>query len=359
MGRLATTFLLVSVSLLIQIAFSYDPESRLDLVSRFSGYNFSSELILKEGSSFLCPTTFLTSQRAILHERILGSILDDSIPISKPTLFVVIGASGSGKSYLINSLVEGTNPRTCPFGRSEDIGEFLFDGPKATERKSFQIQVPKDTLTISGDDVMVKLPGMFFFYFFFIFFFFFTCWFYDIFMLLCYVLLFFYHLFLTSFFNSLEYTSYQRWLDSRPKHDHKTIYIDVANSCHLEAAQLAQSVALTAVESRIDLVFEGTGQRTAFLFELASLAIEHNYTIHLIHVNTDLETCAQRAAKRFEETGRGVPFDIVKRSYLLSRRTFRQVASLAHFASVWRMGTCTQGFFNPSPRAILKNPIKR
>ena len=172
MVRILTISFFLAVIFCPDKVLPYDPESRADLASRFSGYNFSRELELKEGSRFLCPSTFLTSERAILHERVLTSILGDKVGMNqKPTLFIVVGASGSGKSYLINSLIEG-NGKTCPYGRPEDIGEFLFDGPRAKERNTFPVKAPKTILSVSGDAMMEKLPG--FFYLFFLFFFFFS-----------------------------------------------------------------------------------------------------------------------------------------------------------------------------------------
>jgi predicted ABC-type ATPase len=115
------------------------------------------------------------------------------------------------------------------------------------------------------------------------------------------------------------------------------IHLDVADSCHSEAAQIAQTLAISAVESCFDLLYEGTGIRVGYFFELISLAKENNYEVNLIYVNTILKVSLERVKSRLLKTGRAVPVDIVKRSYLGGRSTYRQIASLARTASVWNL----------------------
>jgi predicted ABC-type ATPase len=293
-----------AIVLIVSLIVSITSCAASDILARFEDFHFNHSYDVKflENSPFRCPSTFLTRRRLLLHESLIDTVLmshlrqvgakscSKSTNSRRPHLFIVIGPSGSGKSTLIKELM---NPACF---------QYLALGLKL---KSLPV---RNFLHLSGDNIMEKLPGL--------------------------IMEVLWMPFISVTISKLEYSDYSRWYQSQNEFP-KKLYLDVADSCHVESAQLVQTIAFSAIEFCVDIIFEGTGQRPAFYHEAVALARQHNYFVHVLHMNTDIDVSLKRVKERFLATGRAVPSDVVKKSYYLSRRTFRQLAAIADDSSSW------------------------
>jgi predicted ABC-type ATPase len=110
---------------------------------------------------------------------------------------------------------------------------------------------------------------------------------------------------------------------------------NAANLAHAESAQLAANILETSIQSRRNLIYDGTGQvKSTYLTMILDLKAR-GYSVKLVMVHTKVDEAVKRTASRGAETGRFVPEKTVRDIHRAVPKNFAELAAEADEAELY------------------------
>lgn len=113
--------------------------------------------------------------------------------------------------------------------------------------------------------------------------------------------------------------------------------ISAKNACEIarnEATEITVALREEVIDSRRNLVYDGTGQNYSLYKYLIEKLKNKGYKVKIYYIDVDLEQSKSRVKNRAQNTGRLIPDHVIESIYKNAKKNFQSIALLGHKAVI-------------------------